>query len=107
MSRSGCILRASCVSRAAAGIDGVRRQAVHRGPLIDGEFGWDVIDMRTYRKLPLPVLGLGSTGYFWSQASVTPGVAPDCKLVTVEYSGSFFAEEPPDFVAGALTDFFK
>jgi hypothetical protein len=34
-------------------------------------------------------------------------VAPDFKLVKVEYSGPFFAEEPPDFVAGALTDFFK
>ncbi len=63
--------------------------------------------MRTYRRLPLPVLGLGSTGYFWSQASVTPGVAPDFKLVKVEHSGHFLAEEPPDFVAGALTDFLK
>jgi hypothetical protein len=73
MSRSGFLLRAICVSRAAAGIDGVRRQAVHRGPRIDGESGCDVIDMRTYRKLPLPVLGLGSTGYFWLQASRDPG----------------------------------
>jgi pimeloyl-ACP methyl ester carboxylesterase len=62
--------------------------------------------MKTYPKLTLPVLGLGSTGYGWLQAAVTP-VATDFKLVKVENSGHFMAEEQPEFVTRALIEFFK
>lgn len=69
-------------------------------------FMQDVIDVKTYPKLAMPVLGLGSTGYYWLQASVTPKVN-DFQLVKVENSGHFMAEEQPAFVAESLRKFFK
>lgn len=66
----------------------------------------DVVDMRTYKPLEMPVLGLGSTGYYWLQASVSPH-AKDFKLVKVEGSGHFLAEEQPEAVVRELTAFFK
>jgi pimeloyl-ACP methyl ester carboxylesterase len=68
-------------------------------------FMQDVKDMRTYRPLEMPVLGLGSTGYYWLQASVTP-VAKNFKLVRIENSGHFMAEEQPAAVAKELIAFF-
>lgn len=66
----------------------------------------DVIDMRSYKPLPMPVLGLGSTGYYWLQASVSPHVK-DFKLVKVDGSGHFLAEEKPDVVVRELSAFFQ
>ena len=67
----------------------------------------DVLDMKTYPTLTLPVLALASTGYFWMQASLTPAVANNFKLVKVENSGHFIAEEQSEFVTRALIDFFN
>jgi pimeloyl-ACP methyl ester carboxylesterase len=52
-------------------------------------------------------IGLASTGYFWMKATVTPAVASDFKLVKVENSGHFIAEERPEFVTQQLIDFFR
>lgn len=68
-------------------------------------FPQDAIDMKAYPRLTMPVLGLGSTGYGWLQAAVTP-VATDFELVKVEHSGHYIADEQPAFVARALIAFF-
>ena len=54
----------------------------------------------------MPVLGLGSTGYGWLKAAVTPK-ATDFRLVKVENSGHFMQEEQPEFVTKSLIEFFK
>jgi pimeloyl-ACP methyl ester carboxylesterase len=66
----------------------------------------DVKDMQTYQPLEMPVLGLGSTGYYWLQASVTPK-AKNFRLVRVENSGHFLAEEQPEAVVKELSAFFN
>jgi pimeloyl-ACP methyl ester carboxylesterase len=81
-------------------------EAIRAGDAWYQTFTQDVIDMKTYPKLTLPVLGLGSTGYDWLKASVTPA-ATNFKLVKVENSGHFMAEEQPEFVTRALIEFFK
>jgi pimeloyl-ACP methyl ester carboxylesterase len=70
-------------------------EAIRAGDAWYQTFTQDVIDMKTYPKLTLPVLG-----------AVTP-VAADFKLVKVENSGHFIAEEQPEFVTRALIEFFK
>jgi len=68
-------------------------------------FSQDVLDARKYPKLTMPVLGLGSIGYDWLQASLVPK-GTQVKLVKVENSGHFFADEQPAFIAKQLIDFF-
>jgi len=58
-----------------------------------------------YKKLEMPVIGVGATGYGWLQASVTPK-ATHFRLVKVENSGHFPQEEQPKFVAKPLSEFF-
>lgn len=81
-------------------------EAIRAGDAWYQTFTQDMIDMKTYPKLTMPVLGLGATGYAWLQAAVTP-VAADFKLVKVENSGHFVAEEQPAFVTQELVAFFK
>jgi pimeloyl-ACP methyl ester carboxylesterase len=69
-------------------------------------FPQDIIDDKTYGKLEMPVLGLGSTGYGWLKAAVTPK-ATNFQLVKVENSGHFMQEEQPEFVTKTLLDFLK
>jgi pimeloyl-ACP methyl ester carboxylesterase len=61
---------------------------------------------QTYKKLEMPVLGLGSTGYGWLQAAVTPK-ATNFRLVKIENSGHFMQEEQPEVVAQLLIEFFN
>ena len=69
-------------------------------------FPQDIIDDKTYGKLEMPVLGLGSTGYGWLKAAVTPK-ATNFQLVKVENSGHFMQEEQPEFVTKTLVEFLK
>ena len=69
-------------------------------------FPQDIVDIKAYPKLTMPVLGLGATGYGWLQAALPP-VASDFRVVRVPDSGHFVAEENPDFVIRALREFFR
>ncbi|MGH8653432.1 MAG: alpha/beta fold hydrolase [Gammaproteobacteria bacterium] len=67
----------------------------------------DINDGKTYRKLEMPVLGLGAelTGYQWLQA--VGRKASNFKLVKVEKSGHFVHVEQPQFITRQLIDFFR
>ena len=80
--------------------------AIRAGDAWYQTFPQDVVDSKTYKKLEMPVLGLGSTGYGWLKAAVTPK-ATNFRLVKVENSGHFMQEEQPEFVAKTLVEFFN
>jgi pimeloyl-ACP methyl ester carboxylesterase len=80
--------------------------AIRAGDAWYQTFSQDIIDSKTYKKLEMPVLGLGSTGYTWLKAAVTPK-ATNFRLVKVENSGHFIQEEQPEFVVKTLLEFFQ
>jgi pimeloyl-ACP methyl ester carboxylesterase len=69
-------------------------------------FPQDMIDDDAYPKLTMPVLALGGPGYGWL-AYVMPPKATDLKVVRIENSGHFIAEEVPDVLLGHLDQFLK
>ena len=83
-----------------------RPGAIRSGNAYYQAFMQDALDVKTYPKLQMPVLGLAGPGYGWLQASV-PGKVADFKLVKVENSGHFLAEEQPGFVARQLIEFVR
>ena len=68
-------------------------------------FSQDIIDSKSYGKLEMPVLAIGSTGYTWLQAEVTPR-ASNLRLEKIENSGHFIQEEQPEAVTRLLLEFF-
>jgi pimeloyl-ACP methyl ester carboxylesterase len=66
----------------------------------------DALDVKQFPKLEMPVLGLGSVGYGWLQASLAPK-ATHVRIVKIENSSHFFPEEQPVVTAKELTDFFS
>lgn len=71
-------------------------------------FGQDEIDNRGFAKQPLtiPVLGLGATGGLDATIGILlRNVARDVKTVIITDSGHWIAEEQPQQVIDALTDF--
>ena len=82
------------------------RDAIRAGDAWYQTFTQDIIDSKTYKKLEMPVLGLGSTGYTWLQAAVTPK-ATNFKVVKIENSGHFIPEEQPEVTLQLLMEFFK
>jgi pimeloyl-ACP methyl ester carboxylesterase len=80
--------------------------AIRAGDAWYQTFPQDIIDSKTYKKLEMPVLGLGSTGYTWLRAAVTPKTT-NFQLVKVENSGHFMQEEQPEVVATLLGEFFN
>lgn len=71
-------------------------------------FGQDEIDNRGFAKRPLtiPVLGLGATGGLNATIGILlRNVARDVKTVIITDSGHWIAEEQPQQVIDALTDF--
>ena len=79
--------------------------AIRAGDAWYQAFSQDVLDARTYPKLTMPVLGLGSTGYEWLKASLVPK-GTNVTLLRIENSGHFFPEEQPTVTARRLSDFF-
>jgi pimeloyl-ACP methyl ester carboxylesterase len=79
--------------------------AIRAGDAWYQAFSQDVLDARTYPKLTMPVLGLGSTGYGWLEASLVPKCT-NVRLVRIENSGHFVAEEQPKVTATELSEFF-
>jgi pimeloyl-ACP methyl ester carboxylesterase len=80
--------------------------AVRAGDAWFRTFPQDIIDIKTYKKLEMPVLGLGSTGYAWLQAAVTPR-ATNFRLVKIENSGHYIQEEQPEVTSRLLIEFFN
>ena len=69
-------------------------------------FPRDINDAKTYAKVQMPVLGLGSylTGYKWLQT--VRNKASDFRLVRIDRSAHYIQEEQPDVVARELISFF-
>ncbi|MBB6107772.1 Pimeloyl-ACP methyl ester carboxylesterase [Mucilaginibacter lappiensis] len=69
-------------------------------------FPQDIADYKNYNKVTMPVLGIGGPGYNWLNY-VLPNKATDVKVVKVEGSGHFVAEEKPKATADFMIDFLK
>jgi pimeloyl-ACP methyl ester carboxylesterase len=82
------------------------REAIRAGNAWYQAFPQDIVDDGTYGKLTMPVLGLGGPGYSWLKATLS-GKATDLRVLKVEGSGHFIAEEKPEATLGYLADFLK
>lgn len=69
-------------------------------------FHQDIADMRTYGKLTMPVLGLASFVSHDRFVEVLPTLAETSRVVKVEQSSHWVAEEQPELVADELLRFF-
>ncbi|MEI9910250.1 MAG: alpha/beta hydrolase [Bacteroidota bacterium] len=69
-------------------------------------FSQDIADEKKYKKLEMPVLGIGGPGFGWLQ-SVIPGKTVNSKVVQAEGSGHFIAEEKPEAAARFMIDFLQ
>lgn len=81
-------------------------EAIRAGDAWYQTFPQDINDSKTYKKLEMPVLGLGAPGYTWLQAAI-PLKATNFRVVKIENSGHFMQEEQPEVVSGLLLEFFK
>ena len=82
------------------------REAIRAGNAWYQAFPQDIVDDGTYGKLTMPVLGLGGPGFGWLKATLS-GKATDLRVIKVEGSGHFIAEEKPEATLGYLADFLK
>jgi pimeloyl-ACP methyl ester carboxylesterase len=80
------------------------RDAIRAGNGWYQAFAQDIIDYKSYQKLAMPVLGLGGPGYDWLRFTL-PNKTIDAKVLKIEGSGHFIAEEKPEAVLKALFDF--
>jgi pimeloyl-ACP methyl ester carboxylesterase len=69
-------------------------------------FHTDIADMATYDKLAMPLLGLASTMTYWQFERQLPQRALDLRLVEIENSSHWLAEEQPERVCDLLVEFF-
>jgi pimeloyl-ACP methyl ester carboxylesterase len=67
-------------------------------------FPQDIEDIKTYKKLTMPVIGIGGSGYEMLQMSL-PNMTTDLQLKKVEESGHFILAEKPDETARFIIDF--
>ncbi|EPX55563.1 alpha/beta hydrolase fold having protein [Cystobacter fuscus DSM 2262] len=82
------------------------REAIRAGNAWYQAFPQDIVDDGSYGKLTMPVLGLGGPGFGWLKATLS-GKATDLRVIKVEGSGHFIAEEKPEATLGYLADFLK
>jgi pimeloyl-ACP methyl ester carboxylesterase len=82
------------------------RDAIRAGNAWYQAFPQDIVDDGTYGKLAMPVLGLGGPGYDWLKATLE-AKATDLRVIKVEDSGHFIAEEKPEDTLAYLTEFLK
>ena len=82
------------------------KDAIRAGDAWYQAFPQDIVDGKTYKKLEMPVLGLGSTGYTWLLATL-PRKASNVQVKKIENSGHFMQEEQPEAVVRLLSEFFK
>ena len=82
------------------------RDAIRAGNAWYQTFSQDIADYASYPNLAMPVLALGGPGYNRLKVTLTPKVA-DLRVIKVEGSGHFIAEEKPEAIIGYLEDFLK
>ena len=70
-------------------------------------FPRDINDAKMYKKLEMPVMGLGAEFVGYRFLQVVERKATNFRLVKIENSGHFIQIEQPDVVARFLIDFFK
>jgi len=80
------------------------RDAIRAGNAWYQAFPQDILDHKGYGKLAMPVLGLGGPGYGWLKATLEPTVS-NLKVVKMEGSGHFIAEERPADTIAAIEAF--
>ncbi|MDT7729687.1 MAG: hypothetical protein QOI21_6263 [Actinomycetota bacterium] len=68
-------------------------------------FGQDIKDQKAYGKVTAPMLGLASETNYDYFSYVLPGKGTDVRVQKVSNSGHFIAEERPQTVVAALTEF--
>jgi pimeloyl-ACP methyl ester carboxylesterase len=108
-----------CIDHMARDLDAIDEQsratyaaAYDQPGAIRAANGWyqafpqDIEDMQTYAKLAMPVLALGSL-YYQAMPIALDGKATDIRFLEIPDAGHYLAEERPDEVAHALTDFFE
>ena len=100
------------LTKDSASIDALDRKVYARGYSVRSGDAWfqafpqDVLDLKQYSKLEMPVLGLASVNFFEGlKASLEP-VASNVRMMKVENSGHFFPAEQPQVTAQDLTNFF-
>lgn len=69
-------------------------------------FGQDIEDFKSYRKLTIPVLGIGGSGYGLLSMSL-PNSAEILELKEVSNSGHFLMSENPNLVVSYIVEFLQ
>lgn len=88
-------------------VAGYNTQAgIHGGDSWFQAFPKDIVDNKKYKNLPMPILGLGSTGYDWLKDAL-PRQAKHTKVVKIENSGHYFLDERPTLLISLLSEFFR
>jgi pimeloyl-ACP methyl ester carboxylesterase len=82
------------------------RDAIRAGNAWYQAFPQDIVDDGTYGKLTMPVLGLGGPGYEWLKATLE-AKATDLRVIKMEDSGHFIAEEKPEDTLAYLAEFLR
>lgn len=82
------------------------RDAIRAGNAWYQAFPQDIVDDATYARLAMPVLGLGGPGYAWLRSTLERH-ASDLRVVRVENSGHFIAEEQPAVTIREIEQFFR
>lgn len=82
------------------------RDATRAGNAWYQAFSQDIADSETYKKLGMPVLGLGGPGYPRLKSALE-AQAENAKTFRVEGSGHFIAEEKPAQLLTYLNDFLR
>ncbi|MET8003685.1 alpha/beta fold hydrolase [Nonomuraea glycinis] len=69
-------------------------------------FGQDITDLKTYRPVGTPLLGLAHPGYFPYMRATLPGQGTDVRVAEIADTGHYLAEEQPAAVTRHFLDFF-
>ncbi|MEH2011672.1 alpha/beta fold hydrolase [Nostoc sp.] len=82
-------------------------EAIRAGHAWYKAFPRDISDAKTYKKLEMPVLGLGAEFQGYQFLRVVEPKATNFRLVKIENSGHFILIEQPDVISRLLINFFK
>ncbi|MHC8322464.1 alpha/beta fold hydrolase [Pseudomonas sp. GB2N2] len=80
------------------------KDAIRAGNAWYQAFPQDIVDHKGYGDLSMPVLAIGGPGFNWLKGTLEPKV-PNLKLVHMEDSGHFIAEEKPEETVKILKEF--
>ncbi|MFI7454279.1 alpha/beta fold hydrolase [Nonomuraea sp. NPDC049714] len=69
-------------------------------------FGQDIADLKTYRPVGTPLLGLAHPGYFPLMRATLPKQGTDVRVAEIAGTGHYLVEEQPSEVVRHFLDFF-